>query len=60
MAVRTHQESLPDQGRKDHACHHYQDDPHAGKRKNNQIKTESLFIGYVCGRRTRGSLELPR
>ena len=30
VAVRAHQEPLPDQGREDHAGHHYQDDSNAG------------------------------
>jgi len=30
MAVRTYQEPLPDQGRKDNVGHHYQDDSHTG------------------------------
>jgi len=30
VAVRTHQEPVPDQGREDHAGHHHQDDADAG------------------------------
>ena len=30
VAVRTHQEPVPDQGREDHAGDHYQDDAHSG------------------------------
>jgi len=30
VAVRAHQEPVPDQGREDHARHHHKDDPHPG------------------------------